>query len=410
MEPLAPILIGASVAAVVLVAVRRVVRARLAGRGIDSQSVANRVVAELTFIVLGVLLMVLAVVVGQRILAIDEPPRGELFAAGVGIVPPVAAKADRGFIASLGARFRSCEEPVEVSIVLAGSAEYFEDHRTALRRRTRLTVSVPDTDLGNVRMSYGDDYDDLFSPVNARRSPDADVTLNTDKPRAHRVVTSIGARMERWAEHVVPLVVRFDADWLVPRGLGTCYLKLPPLTGEPSIIAAQDGRGRSSGTVAGLHEAFADTSNIVFDRRETIFVPYDRMLMIRRGIAAVEPGKNEILGSEPDTEIVSGGLPAHACVTRAPTTGALGDRRAELLRGSEHGGFAVRDRSFTDLAHQRDCSAVVTLAEAGAASRRDFVLLVIGALFSLGAALVLEMLLDMQRRRHERNAAAAAMA
>jgi hypothetical protein len=405
MEPLAPILIGASVAAIVVVAVRRVVRRRSAGAARDAVGAANRLAAELTAIVLGILLMVLTVLVGQRVLEIKEPPRGELFAGGVGIATAVKPKPSRGFMASLGARFTSCSDPVEVTIVLAGSAEYFEDHQSELLTRRTVTVALPGRDLHDVRLGYGGDYGDLFDPLHASPYPEAHLNLTSTPPREHLAVTSVTGRIAKWSTHVAPLVVRFKADWLAPRGLKTCYLKLPPLTGEHSIIAAQDARGRSAGTLDEFETRFPTLPETLHNDRQTIFVPLDTSLTLHHGISVVQPGENDVIGSEPDTQVITGGLPALACSSHSATVGNLGDRGHELVFGSQTG-VAIRDRSFSDLARELNCGGLFTMAEAGANSRRDLVLLIIGAVFSLGAAIVLEMVLDIQRRRLEASARA----
>ena len=392
MGPVAPILIGAFVGAIVIVVVRRVLRAR--------RPDGARLATEISLVVVGVLLMVLSVVVGQGVLAVKEPPRGEQFAAGVGIVPGLSAKPNRGFMASLGARFRSCDEPVDVTIVLAGSAEYFEDREAGLRTRHPVTVGVPGKGLKDLRIGYGNTYFDLFVPFRSVEMPDAEVKFTAAEPRERRAVTSIAGRMGAWSDHMAPIVVRFKADWLKPRGLGTCYLKLPALVGTSSVIGAQDARGRSAATAEELFTRFPTSTARVSDEEDTIFVPYDTGLTTIEGISIVDPGKNDILSSQPETQVITGGRPGLSCAAHSPRTGSLGDKRAELVLG-ETAGVAMRHATFPGLANELDCSGVFTMAEVGAGNQRDLVLLLIGAFFSLGAALLLEMGLDIQRRRFD---------
>jgi hypothetical protein len=390
----APILIGGFVGAIVIVIVRRVLRER--------RPHGARLATEVTLVVVGLLMMVLSVVVGQRVLAVKEPPRGEQFAAGVGIVPGLSARPNRGFMASLGARFRSCDEPVDVTIVLAGSAEYFEDRESGLRRRRarEVMVGVPGKDLEDLRMGYGSTYFDLFVPFRSVETQDAEVRFTAAEPRERRAVTSIAGRMAAWADHMAPIVVRFKADWLVPRGLGTCYLRLPALVGTSSVIGAQDARGRSVANRAEMLRKFPKAAAQVSDEEDTIFVPYDTGLTTIEGVSVVDPGKNDLLSSQPETQVITGGRPGLSCTAHSPRTGELGDKRAELVLG-ETAGVAMRHASFPGLASELDCGGVFTMAEAGAGNQRDLVLLLIGAFFSLGAALLLEMGLDIQRRRFE---------
>jgi hypothetical protein len=379
------------VAAIAIVGVRRVLRTR--------RPDGNRVATDVGLIVIGVTLMTLSLVVGQRVLSIDGPPHGEQWAAGVGIAPGVRPKPDRGFMTSLGARFNGCDKPVEVTIVLAPSAEYFEDKRAALGKTDQLTIGVPGKGLQDLRAGYGDTYFDLFAPLAAGPTTDTRVALTADAPRERRAVTSIKVTMRAWSRNLAPVLIRFKADWLAPRGLGTCYLKLPPLVGGPSILGAEDALGHTATSAAAFVKKYPTIENWISDDDDTLFVPYDTGLTIRRGIAVVDPGKHEVLDSRPDTQIITGSLPGIACTSHPMPVGALGNQRAELVFGDAFG-MAMRQRAFAPSAGEYTCDAVVTLAEAGAGSKRDLVLLLIGAIFSLGSALVLEVALDMQRRRY----------
>jgi len=379
-----------------IVGVRRVMRRRRP----DGSITGGRLATEVGLIVVGLTLMTLSLVIGQRVLSIKEPPHGERWTAGVGVAASVPPKPNRGFMTSLGAQFRGCDQPVDVTLVLAPSAEYFEDRLAALRKVDELTIGVPGKGLKDVRVGYGDTYSDLFAPFDAGPTTDTRVGLTAEAPHEQRVVTSITAKMRAWTRSLVPVVVRFKADWLAPRGLGTCYLRLPPLVGNDSIIGAEDARGMSVASAAQFDDKFPYENASLSDDRDTIFVPYDTGLTIRNGISVVDPGKNEVLDSRPDAQVVTGSLPAIACASHSPRTGGVGDQRAELVFGSEFG-VAMRERTFMKSATEYTCASVVTLAEAGAGSKRDLVLLLIGAVFSLGSALVLEVLLDMQRRRYE---------
>jgi hypothetical protein len=383
------------VAAIAIVAVRRVVRRRRP----DGTITGGRLVMEIGLIVFGASLMTLSLLVGQRVLAIEEPPHGEQWPAGVGIKASVRPKPNRGFMASLGARFDGCDRPVAVTIVLAGSAEYFEDREAALGKVDTLTIAVPGKGLKDLKVGYGDTYFDLFDPLDVTPTKDIHVALTADAPREQLAVTSVKARMRAWRRHLAPIVVRFQADWLAPRGLGTCYLKLPPLVGDPTILGAEDASGLSAASADAFMKRFPEVETWVSNDDDTIFVPYDTGLTVRQGISVVDPGKHEVLDSRPDAQIITGSLPGIACSSHSMRTGFLGDKHAELVFGDEFG-VAMRERSLATSAGEYTCDALVTLAEAGAGSRRDLVLLLIGAVFSLGSALVLEIVLDMQRRRY----------
>ncbi len=132
---------------------------------------------------------------------------------------------------------------------------------------------------------------------------------------------------------------------------------------------------------------------------ETLSSEYRKPLVIAHAITVVEAGRNDVMRFEPQPNAFVSGVPAVACAAGAQSTGHLGDVKADLVNTDAATAFAIRGRSFARDAGALDCSGLVTLAEAGASSRRDLVLLLVGAVFSFGAALLLEVALDLHRRR-----------
>ncbi len=169
MDTFSPVLIGAAVAAVVAFGVRRLLRAR-ARSAPDRRDAAEatRLGADITFIVIGALLMALSVAVGMHLLEIKDPPRGELFPAGAGIATDARPRVDRGFVAGMAVGFRSCDRPVDVTLVFAGTAEYFEDNRAVLTTETGFTLALPGTDdVTDVSVAYGHGFSDALAPHTA---------------------------------------------------------------------------------------------------------------------------------------------------------------------------------------------------------------------------------------------------
>ena len=407
MDAVPPILIGAVVAAVIAVAVRHVIRARLRRAAPERKLATRQLGSDITISTIGVALMVLSVLVGTRLLSVEPPPRKAPFAAGVGVAPEVNPRPGRGFVVGLAARFRGCDDPVEVTVAVAGTAEYFEDNAARLGKRTAITIAVPTKDVRDVTLHHGDvGYWDAINPHLAAIGdwlPEGSV--RTRPTRTNPVyVTSVGGDIAEWSSHLTSLLVRFKADWLVDRGLGTCYLTLPPLTGEYSVFGAQDGRGRAGRTLDDV-QTTESVLPIYRNEDETLFAPYDEALEVRDGVAVVEAGANEVLEFQPPANALVGGIPAIACATVPLKIGELGSRGADLVYGGGTSAHAIRSRRFSEKLGELDCRAVVTLSEAGARNRRDLVLLLVGAVFSLGAAMLLEIGLDMQRRRFARASA-----
>jgi hypothetical protein len=73
-EALPPILIGSAVAAIAVFAVRRVLRRRRARAAPEAVLAERRLASDATLIVIGIALMVLSVIIGQRLLDVEEPP------------------------------------------------------------------------------------------------------------------------------------------------------------------------------------------------------------------------------------------------------------------------------------------------------------------------------------------------
>jgi len=78
---LAPVLIACLAAAVVAFVVRRAFRTRRVAAGVGSASAARRLGTDITFMAFGVVMMVVSLIVAHRLLAVKEPPRGEVFPA-----------------------------------------------------------------------------------------------------------------------------------------------------------------------------------------------------------------------------------------------------------------------------------------------------------------------------------------
>lgn len=402
-DALLPIVIGAATAAVVVLAARHLILRRHAEGDSEATRTARRKASDVTLAVIGLLVMVLSLVVGLRILAVEPPPQGELYEAGVGFAPDVAARPGRGFVVGLAARFTDCNDPVEVTIAIAGTAEYFEDNENALRRRTGFTIAVPGKGIDEIALGYGGGgYEDALKPSLAKRTRwrMVDPVRREEARVTPRTVTSIRGSVGNWSSHLHSLVVTFDADWLSDRGLGTCYLALPPLAGEYSILGAQDARGRSAGSVEEALRRFP-TAILLMNGRRDLVVSHAPALFVRNGVAVVPTGGHEILRIEPAANTNSAGVPALACSKPPLEPGRLGSPAADVVELPDGSAYAIRGDAFADQVGDRDCSALVTMAEAGAGARRDLVLLLIGAFFSLGAALLLEVALDVHRRRLE---------
>src|SRR3954452_23610813 len=91
---------------------------------------------------------------------------------GIGFVPPVLPAPGRGFLVSEGLAATSCSNPVHVTLVVTGSAEYWIDHADALGRSAELRVAVPDVDIHNIQVGLGSDGKTApVAPLSAQATP-----------------------------------------------------------------------------------------------------------------------------------------------------------------------------------------------------------------------------------------------
>ena len=408
------LLIGVLLAAAVVTGVHVLLRNRRAQAEVGGPLEARHLASDLTFIVIGLLLAAVSIIGGRSILSVEPSPQGQPFRAGVGIAPDVRPDRNRGFLVGLAAKFSDCDAPVDVTIAFTGTAEYFENNARRLRKRTGFTIAVPSKGLDDVTIGYGAEsgggYEDALTPHLAQTGEEwlTRGSLRTEPSAEHLEVTSIRGSMANWSSHLASLIVKFKANWLVDRGLGTCYLKLPALAGLYSVIGAEDGLGRAR------ERQRADEVDATYapisDDTGTLFAPYERSLFTRKGLSVIETGKNEILKSEPAANTVAAGLPAIACSQSPVVEGELRKRAADLVLGSGDpatgkSALAIRQRAYSDQVGALDCGGIVTLAEAGAGSQRDLVVLLVGALFSLGVGVAVDFGLGIYRRRSSQSVA-----
>lgn len=404
---LSPILIGAVVAGVAVVATRALLRTRAgsAERGAGSDGTAGRLFWDAALIILGAFLMAISVVVGLELLQVDDPPEDLPFESAPGIATSLSPhpRVNRGFVAAMSVTVQSCDEPVDVRLVFAGTAEFFEDNDAALSGPTRITVAVPSpTLLDDHRVGLGAGYSTATSPATARYSPALTAAhFTTQGETAGLATLGVNGVVRSWASHLAPVIVRFRADWLTDRGLGSCYLRLPAMAGDETVIGAQDGRGEAYRSEQAFVDANPDETRVLSNDGlpPTLWVRYERHLAVAAAVTVVDAMSNEIVAAEPQIRATSGRLPALVCVRRTLATGRLGNLEADVVRPSVDTGFVIRAGAFAELARSADCSGTVTITEPGAGRWRDLVLLLTGAVFSLGAAIILEVVLDMYRRR-----------
>jgi hypothetical protein len=340
--------------------------------------------------------------VGVPLLSQKSPRRAE--PASVGFVPPVAAKPGRGFTIGLVARVRDCGEPLDVTVVAAGTAEYWLDNADRLRERATFQLALPDVLGGKVELRPGTTATDVVDPdtTTLRRNdlpllPPGDFRI--DSVTRDRELTIVRGTIRDWPGSLVPVIADFKADWTEDRGLDSCFVQLPAIAGDLSILSAQRARGEAR-EIENLEVGPKDLS--VDSRRLGIGARYDPALETTYGTATVRIGKGSIDTDDslpPPTQSVNGN-PTWICSGHARATKGLGEKSADgdyvLLGPGPIGSAGALSKGALIAGPAGDCSAVVAAVESGAQWKRDLLLLMIGAIVGLGITILVETAMSLR--------------
>jgi hypothetical protein len=361
---------------------------------------------------LGLILIAVPLGLGASMLTTETPERAE--PVSIGVVPPVPAERGRGFTFGTLVEVTACGDPAVVTVVAAPSAEYWIDRSRDFARWARFALAIPDASTG-IRVGLGQSASDVLAvheaptPAPARRGRGG--RLRIDRLRRTAELLVIEGAVRTWPATLAPLVVQYPVDWLEARGLGTCFLRLPALTGDLTVLTAQRAQGNH--VPLGQFISTAPTDLRVFSKRADVEAAYDPRLEVSLGSTTVvgRDGMSVESGDslpQPDSSV--NGSPTWTCVSRAKrvaTLSSLRDTVPELIVSdrllAQTAGALSREALQRGVAG--NCSAIVALNEASAGQKRDLLLLGIGALMSLGFALIVEAVLEAIRSRQREGSA-----
>ena len=334
-------------------------------------------------------------VTGWFALGVEEPSgdhrRGDGHVAAV--ARGVDVKPDRGLTVAMGIEFDGCAEPVFVTVVVAGTAEFFADNAERLERPVHLQVAIPDDEI-RTRVSErpptlqpGDSEDDIAHPVGSFRAPDPARFRPRPAIETHGR-TVLQGDVYRWRDHLSPLIAKFRADWLHRRDrLGTtCYLHVPSLTGD---LTAHEGASVAGAVVRGE----PTSGSYDYDEERDVSTLYRPDLELTTGTAQIHAGDGSVVDelSRPEPNASLGTDAAYSCATDPATVAPVGASRGrdagQLGRDAPTGLYgppAVHSKRYLE-AEFNDCSARVVMAAPEADFSRDLVLILLGALVSLAA-------------------------
>ena len=363
-------------------------------------------------LVVGIALVVLPVVIGAGRLDTTSPER--LDPAGVGYRPPVPARtgcrrqrreltcSDRGVAIGLTATVKSCNEPVDAVVVVAGTAEYWHDQRARLGSRADFVLALPDV-AGEPSVFAGTAASEVIDPLDAPLRPTQDVRLTATVEESPHGITVVRGRVERWRRSLAPIVARFRGDWVERTGLGTCIVRMPAVEGAFSVLAAQEALGHAA-PVGEVYSTDRRTLTVFNEetRRGAVYRPQlDPTLS--QATVVVQDGSVDVDESLPGPDTAVSGNPTWTCHVPPRRVGLLTVDPTEsvdvLLGTSQLGSAGALSRRGILHRPSEDCSGMVAVREASASWQRDLHILIIGVLVSLGAAILVEVGLDFYRGR-----------
>jgi hypothetical protein len=349
----------------------------------------------------GALMIVGSVLVGAWKLPVRQGPAGEPASVGVVSPEPGATGDGNGFAVGMAISVRGCGERVHVTVVANGTADYWQRRAHGFPSRVPVRIALPGTDLRGLAVGVTDNATAVGLPTRAVR--ETRTFFRPDPPRETAGITAVSGTVFYWSKHLNSIVATFDADWLEPRGIGTCYLRLPALTGGLSVLAAQTARGRVSARPKTRRP-------VIRSVRTGLAAVYEPALetTLASTTVTVEDGDVDDAASRPGPDQTFEGNPVWACETSPPVARELRDRPrgpvADIVSGSSTAGGAYSEAYIKDT-RGTECDGTAVIVERSAGTKRDLLLLALGATFSLGAAIAAETALrpaDAPRRAARR--------
>jgi len=371
------------------------------------------------------------------VLEVRDPPASSIAKRGrivpsFAFVTPVMPRTGNGFAMTMAVRVRDCDQPVDVTLRIAGTAEFWGDQRrvrTLLARRTvppatrrnlvlerdaPVIVSYFGAPLLNVHVGPAANLAEVEEdPPVPRRMPSkfAFARPSDLQPiavgRGEGVVRAgilsngqnqqLGYRFRNWIESRTPILVSFRSEWLTPRSPGSCYLRLPALVGsdtvDPAVRAEEAAHLSRFSAPAGFQATnrarteYGTTEVIAPGAlRSDLSVPPPDDYGNRGWTWACTSGERPKPATKGLDLETPGFIGASGGTFRYPPL----PREAPVVPGVQH-----REQ----LAAKKSCASIAVVEEPSAEKSRNLRLLLVGAGLSLGLFLVFEEILSLVPRR-----------
>ncbi len=345
---------------------------------------------------LGVVAATIAVLISK--LHVAAPVRQE--PASLAVVPIPAPTPRAGVAVGMLVEVEDCSRDVSVTVVAAPTTEYWQAHPGA----EELTFALPDARLGDVHFRLGQSASDVTTPQDVvDRGPrvvKADAPgirrENVHYEGAGRDLLVARLKIQDWSRSLAPVIATYRADLLEDRGMASCWLRLPALTGDLSVLAAKRAFGLAVPLGASLPANPGDLR--VASRRANAQAVYTPGLEAVHGSITVRSADADVEQALPAASSSTNGSPTWTCEAQPKTRArALGSARGAatppVLSGTAEGASAGAFSSrVISSAKTGDCSAVAAVVESSAGWKRDVFMLFIGSIAGFGFGMVFDLL------------------
>jgi hypothetical protein len=350
-------------------------------------------------VALGTALVAVPVIVAVDQLRVSPPARQE--PASLAVIPLPAPKQGAGVAVGMLAEVKDCGSDVDVTVVAEPTAEYWLAHR----RANAVTFALPGVRDEDVRFRLGQSASDVTTPQDVvdrgSRGARADAAgikvLDTGYVGSKRDLLVAKLEVPRWNRTLAPVIASYSADWLEHRGLGSCWLRLPALTGDLTVLAAQRARGYAF-PLAGVRLPANQGNLRVSSTRADAQAVYARGLDAVHGSITVVSSAAEIGDSLPGPSGSTNGSPTWTCQAqpKADVHSLRSPPRSSTIAVLSGTGSRASAGAFSAkviaAAKTGDCSAVAAVIESSAGWQRDLFMLVVGTLAGLGFTTLVDLL------------------
>jgi hypothetical protein len=309
---------------------------------------------------------------------LPESSTGTL-AGGVGFLPP--ARTRDGFTVALLAQPKTCGGSVPLKFVAYGSNAYWTaphwQHEENRHARVPFVLVLPG-EYGTVHVGVGPNpavavteplLEEAVHFSNGRKRPVV-IEWAVERVKRPRALTIVSGRILDWAISRRPLIVETSASWITHRGLGSCNLQLPALTG--------------ASTAQSLEQAFSCKK-------------LAREVQGSCTVASPEPGGPAVADVAPWLQTARG----ETAVTGTDVSASDSDPQPAVIRGTPRwtcatpGGVAavqVATEGSGELVTGGDCHAAATLVSSP--WHRDLILVLLGAFVAVGVHMLFQGMIE----------------